>query len=62
MVRLIDRVLNFFLSDMMERRRAEEELRKTMAFSQSLDMRLVAHSIAHTEGLHRVLRSMVEVD
>lgn len=62
MIRLLDRVLNFFLSDMMERRQAKEELRKTAAFSQSLDMWLIAYSMARTENLHRIIRGMVEVD
>jgi len=59
MVRLIDRLLNFFWEPVVERRRFEEEMRKTVAFSQQLDMRLLAHSMAHTEGLHRVIRGMV---
>lgn len=59
MIKLIDRVLNFFWSGTMERRRAEAELRETAAFSQRLDMRLIAHSMARTENLHRVIRGMV---
>ena len=60
MIGLIDRVLNFFWSAASERRRVEVELRKTAAFSQSLDMRLLAHSMAHTENRHRVVRGMVD--
>ncbi len=57
--RLLDRVLNFFWGAAEERQRAEVELRNTPAFSRSHDFRLIAHSMAHTEGLHRVIQGMV---
>ena len=59
MIGLLDRMLHFFLYAGVERQRVEEELRKTAAYEHSLDMELLAHHVAHTEGLHRVLQRMV---
>lgn len=64
MIRLIDRVLGFFLGEVVESGvvMSVSDVKKTAAFSQSLDMRLLAHHIAHAENLHRVIQGMVEVD
>ena len=66
MIRLIDRVLSFFFGEVVEYGvvMSMSDVKKTVAFSQdySLGMRLLAHSMAHTKGLHRVLKGMVEVD
>lgn len=63
MIRLIDRMLNFFLGEVVEYGvvMSVSDVKKTVAFGQdySLDMRLLAHHIAHAEGLHRVLQRMV---